>query len=130
MVLCFIIYEVLSVQNIFKFYSVLSSSLFFSYRPVICKGFENQIWGINSVSKTWRIFSLVTKIFTNKFFWGAMHSWWIVFGEWLTDERCLGFISSRDHCQRFSPSQISETPRQDSNLRRIWIQNLLNEVVQ
>ena len=30
---------------------------------------------------------------------------------WLTDERCLCLISSRDHCQRFSPSQISDTPR-------------------
>ena len=37
--------------------------------------------------------------------------WWIVFAEWLTDERCLRLISSRDHCQRFSLSQISDTPQ-------------------
>ena len=37
--------------------------------------------------------------------------WWIVFVVWLTDERCLRLISSRDHCQRFSLSQISNTPR-------------------
>ena len=37
--------------------------------------------------------------------------WWIVFAEWLTDERRFSFISSRDHCQRSSPSQISGTPR-------------------
>ena len=28
--------------------------------------------------------------------------------EWLTKERCLRFISSRDHCQRPSPLQISD----------------------
>ena len=37
--------------------------------------------------------------------------WWLVFVVWLTDERRLWLISSRDHCQRFSPSQISDTPR-------------------
>ena len=37
--------------------------------------------------------------------------WWIVFVVWLTDERCLRLISSRDHCQRFSLSQISNTPQ-------------------
>ena len=30
----------------------------------------------------------------------------------MVDQRkTLGFISSRDHCQRFSPSQISDTPQ-------------------
>ena len=29
--------------------------------------------------------------------------------EWLTDERRLRLIFSRDHCQRFSPSQVSKT---------------------
>ena len=28
--------------------------------------------------------------------------------EWLTDEKRLQLITSRDHCQRFSLSQISE----------------------
>ena len=37
--------------------------------------------------------------------------WWSVFAEWLTDERRLRFISSRDHCQRFAPSQFSDTPQ-------------------
>ena len=37
--------------------------------------------------------------------------WWIVFAEWLTDKRRFSLISSRDHCQRSSPSWISDTPR-------------------
>ena len=36
--------------------------------------------------------------------------WWIVYVVWLTDER-RSLISSRDHCQRSSPSRISDTPR-------------------
>ena len=36
--------------------------------------------------------------------------WWIVFVVWLTDER-RSLISSRDHCQRSSPSRISDMPR-------------------
>ena len=36
--------------------------------------------------------------------------WWIVFVVWLTDKR-RSLISSRDHCQRSSPSRISDTPR-------------------
>ena len=31
--------------------------------------------------------------------------------EWLTDEMRLHLIFRRHHCQRFSPSQISDTPR-------------------
>lgn len=31
------------------------------------------------------------------------------FAEWLTGERHLRLISRRDHCQRLSPSQISDT---------------------
>ena len=37
---------------------------------------------------------------------------------------------SRDHCQRSWPSRISDTPRAGLNLRRTWVQNQLNEVVQ
>ena len=37
-------------------------------------------------------------------------NWWIVFAVWLTDER-RSLISSRDPCQRSSPSRISDTPR-------------------
>ena len=40
--------------------------------------------------------------------------WWIVFVVWLTNERRLRLISRRDHCQRFSPSQISDTPQAGS----------------
>ena len=37
--------------------------------------------------------------------------WWIIFVVWLTDERrAFSLISSRDHCQRSSPSRISDTP--------------------
>ena len=36
--------------------------------------------------------------------------WWIVFVVWLTDER-QSLISSWDHCQRSSPSRISDTSR-------------------
>ena len=33
----------------------------------------------------------------------------VVFVVWLTDERRSRIISSRNHCQRFLPSQISDT---------------------
>ena len=36
--------------------------------------------------------------------------WWIVSVVWLPDERCLRLTSSQDHCQRFSPSHISDNP--------------------
>ena len=35
----------------------------------------------------------------------------VVFVEWLIDERRLRHIFSQDHCQWFSPSQISDMPR-------------------
>ena len=46
--------------------------------------------------------------------------------EWLTDERHLFLISCQDHCQRFLPWQISDTPQVVSdpaeNLSRLfWI---------
>ena len=37
--------------------------------------------------------------------------WWIIFAEWLTNVRRWSLICSRDHYRRFSPSQISDTPR-------------------
>ena len=37
--------------------------------------------------------------------------WWIVFVEWLTDKIRLSVVSSWDHCQRFSSSQISDKLR-------------------
>ena len=43
--------------------------------------------------------------------WWWWWRWWIVFVVWSTDERHLRFISCRDHCQRFSPSQIFDTPQ-------------------
>ena len=56
------------------------------------------------------------------------------FVEWLksdeVDETHLRLISSREHCQRFSPSQISYKLRAGLSLRRIWVQTLLNEAVQ
>ena len=56
--------------------------------------------------------------------------WWFVFVVWLNDERRLALFSAgtivRDHHHRESP-----TPRgQVLNLRRTWVQALLNEVVQ
>ena len=36
---------------------------------------------------------------------------WIILKEWLTDERRLHLVSSRNHCQRFSLSHISDTLR-------------------
>ena len=42
---------------------------------------------------------------------GTWVEWWswLAFVEWLTDKRRLVFISSRHLCQRFSPSQITNT---------------------
>ena len=36
---------------------------------------------------------------------------WIIFVVWLTDERRFSLISSREYCQRSSPSRISDTAR-------------------
>ena len=44
--------------------------------------------------------------------------------------KAFSLTSSQDHCQRSSPSQIFDIPWQDLNLRRTWVQALLNEVVQ
>ena len=44
-------------------------------------------------------------------------------------QKTLSLISSRDHCQRFSPSKTSDTPHADLNLRRTYVQALLNEVL-
>ena len=41
--------------------------------------------------------------------WWWWWRWWIVFVVWLIDER-RSLISSQDHCQRSSPSRISDTP--------------------
>ena len=37
--------------------------------------------------------------------------WWSVFVVWLTWRKAFSLISSQDHCQRSSPSRISDTPR-------------------
>ena len=50
----------------------------------------------------------ILELFTGKVWWWWW--WWIVFVVWLTDER-RSLISSRDHCQRSSPSRISNPPR-------------------
>ena len=52
--------------------------------------------------------------------------WWIVFVVWLTGERRLHLISSLDHCQRFSPSRISDTPRAGFEP----VQNLSSDLVE
>ena len=44
-------------------------------------------------------------------------------------QKTFSLISSRDHCQRFSPSQIPNTPHADLNLRRTYVQTLLNEIL-
>ena len=41
---------------------------------------------------------------------GTMMMMMIVFVEWLTKEWHLCIISSRNHCQRFSPLQIFDMP--------------------
>ena len=51
--------------------------------------------------------------------------WWIVFAEWLTEERHLCLISSQDHCQRFSPFQISDMLQADF----LPVQNLSSDFV-
>ena len=48
-----------------------------------------------------------------------------MFDRWKT----LRFICSRDHCQRFSSSQIWH-PKQDLNLHKTWIKVLLIEFLQ
>ena len=54
----------------------------------------------------------------------------VVFVVWLTDERCSRLISSRNHCQRFLPSQISDTSQAGFELAQNLSSDLLNEVVQ
>ena len=41
-----------------------------------------------------------------------------------------GMVDRWKAFERSSPSRISDTPRADLNLRRTWVQALLNEVVQ
>ena len=38
--------------------------------------------------------------------------------------------SNRDHNQSFSPSQTCDNPQADLNLRKTWVQILMNDVVQ
>ena len=45
-------------------------------------------------------------------------------------QNAFSLISSRDHCQVSSPSQTSTRREQDLNLRRTWVQALMNENVQ
>ena len=54
-------------------------------------------------------FSILQSYLLNQWRWWWWW-WWIVYVVWLTDER-RSLISSRDHCQRSSPSRISDTPR-------------------
>ena len=57
-------------------------------------------------------------------------NWWVVFMLWLTDERRLTLIPAgtivRDPHHHESPTHRE----QDLNLRKTWLQPLLNEVVQ
>ena len=49
----------------------------------------------------------------------------------MVDQRmALSFISSRDHCQKSSPSRISETPQAGFEPAHNLVQALLKEVVQ
>ena len=56
--------------------------------------------------------------------------WWVVFVEWLIDERRLGLFLAgtilRDPHHRESLTH----QEYDMNVRRTWVQALLNEVVQ
>ena len=55
--------------------------------------------------------------------------WWCVFVVCLTDEqKASSLISSRNRCQRSSPSQIIDTL--NLNLHETWVQSLISEVVQ
>ena len=45
-------------------------------------------------------------------------------------QMAFSVISSRDHCQRCSPSWSPTHPEHYLNLRRTWVQALLNEAVQ
>ena len=72
-----------------------------------------------------RISFVMRQVFTE------IMNWWMVFAEWLTDERRLHLVSSRDYCQCSLPSQISNTllagfkPAQN-----LSSQTWFNEVVQ
>ena len=49
----------------------------------------------------------------------------------MVDQRkAFSLISSRSHCQRSSPSRISDVLRAGSNLRRTRVLTWVNEVVQ
>ena len=67
------------------------------------------IWNGWSEMFMWEKWDWIFLVQKKKWWW--WWRWWIVFVVWLTDERHLRFISCRDHCQRFSPSQIFDTPQ-------------------
>ena len=76
----------------------------------ICLGFmilsimPQSFWSYNQISH------YVGKESFKDFWWWWWWWWWTVFVVWLTDER-RSLISSRDQCQRSSPSRISDMPR-------------------
>ena len=73
--------------------------------------------------------------YDNMFETQAWYFWWwsIVFVVWLTDKRCFSLISSQDHCQRSSPSWISNTLRAGfepaQNLRSGFLEWTCPEVI-
>ena len=59
-----------------------------------------------------------------------MNWWWIVFVVWLTDERCLDLFPAGTIVR--DPHYRESLARREQNLdlRRTWVQALLNEIVQ
>ena len=80
----------------------------------ICLGFmilsitPQSFWSYNQIS-----YYVGKESFKDFWWWWWWWWWWTVFVVWLTDER-RSLISSRDHCQRSSPSRISDMPRSGS----------------
>ena len=63
-----------------------------------------ELWFVRNLS----LIIVIKQISSGIFFVGDDN---VVFAEWLADERRLCLIFSRDHCQKSSPSRISNTPR-------------------
>ena len=89
--------------------------------------FKNQVmgkWGIGGFVFCGGTFNLESFLSFEKLSFLNYHE--LFFAECLTDE---SFISSRDYCQRSSPSHSFDTLRENLNLRRSCVWTLLVEVM-
>ena len=68
-------------------------------------------WNSKIRSKNWEKWSFVFFLLENHFFYLKLMMMMNCFYGMVDRRKAFSLISSRDHCQRSSPSRISDTPR-------------------